>query len=62
MLQQLLWGVNFAVAKFGLDTSRSFVAMRFAGGDPVAFVVGLPKRGMLKQLPPPVTMGAMHPR
>jgi O-acetylserine/cysteine efflux transporter len=64
LLVQLLWGVNFAVAKFGLDDFSPvfFVAMRFSlVAILLVFVVGLPKRGMLKQLLPlSVTMGAMH--
>ncbi len=64
LLVQLLWGVNFAVAKFGLDDFAPifFVAMRFSlVAILLVFVVGLPKRSMLKQLLPlSVTMGAMH--
>jgi O-acetylserine/cysteine efflux transporter len=64
LLVQLLWGVNFAVAKFGLDDFSPifFVAMRFSlVAILLVFVVGLPKRGMLKRLLPlSVTMGAMH--
>jgi len=64
LLVQLLWGVNFAVAKFGLDDFSPifFVALRFSlVAILLVFVVGLPKRSMLKQLLPlSVTMGAMH--
>jgi O-acetylserine/cysteine efflux transporter len=64
LLVQLLWGVNFAVAKFGLDDFSPifFVALRFTlVAILLVFVVGLPKRSMLKQLLPlSVTMGAMH--
>jgi O-acetylserine/cysteine efflux transporter len=64
LLVQLLWGVNFAVAKFGLDNFEPifFVALRFSlVAILLVAVVGLPKRAMLKQLLPlSVTMGAMH--
>ena len=64
LLVQLLWGVNFAVAKFGLDHFAPifFVALRFSlVAVLLVFVVGLPKRCMLKQmLPLSVTMGVMH--
>lgn len=64
LLVQLLWGVNFAVAKFGLDDFAPifFVALRFSlVAVLLVFVVGLPRRGMLKQLLPlSLTMGVMH--
>jgi O-acetylserine/cysteine efflux transporter len=64
LLVQLLWGVNFAVAKFGLDHFAPifFVALRFTlVAVLLVFVVGLPKRDMLKQLLPlSATMGVMH--
>jgi O-acetylserine/cysteine efflux transporter len=64
LLVQLLWGVNFAVAKFGLDDFAPifFVALRFSlVAVLLVFVVGLPKRGMLRQLLPlSLTMGVMH--
>lgn len=64
LLVQLLWGVNFAIAKFGLDSFAPifFVAMRFSlVAVLLVFVVGLPKRDKLKQLLPlSVTMGVMH--
>jgi O-acetylserine/cysteine efflux transporter len=64
LLVQLLWGVNFAVAKFGLDDFAPifFVALRFSlVAILLVFVVGLPKHGMLRQLLPlSVTMGVMH--
>lgn len=64
LLVQLLWGVNFAVAKYGLDDFSPifFVALRFSlVAILLVFVVGLPKRGMLKQLLPlSATMGVMH--
>jgi O-acetylserine/cysteine efflux transporter len=64
LLVQLLWGVNFAVAKFGLDDFAPvfFVALRFSlVAVLLVFVVGLPRRSMLKQLLPlSVTMGVMH--
>jgi len=64
LLVQLLWGVNFAIAKFGLDSFSPifFVALRFSlVAVLLAFVVGLPKRGMLMRLLPlSATMGVMH--
>ncbi|WP_119300202.1 DMT family transporter [Dongia deserti] len=64
LLVQLLWGVNFAVAKFGLDHFAPifFVALRFSlVAVLLVFVVGLPKRAMMKQLLPlSATMGVMH--
>jgi O-acetylserine/cysteine efflux transporter len=64
LLVQLLWGVNFAIAKFGLDHFAPifFVALRFSlVALLLVFVVGLPKRSMLKQLLPlSATMGVMH--
>lgn len=61
---QMLWGMNFAVAKYGLDEFSPvfFVALRFSlVAILLVFVVGLPKRSMLKQLLPlSVTMGVMH--
>jgi O-acetylserine/cysteine efflux transporter len=61
---QVLWGANFAVAKFGLDSFSPifFVALRFAlVAILLVFVVGLPKPAMLKRLLPlSVTMGVMH--
>jgi O-acetylserine/cysteine efflux transporter len=64
LLVQLLWGVNFAIAKFGLDSFAPifFVALRFTlVAILLVFVVGLPKRHMLKQLLPlSATMGVMH--
>lgn len=64
VLVQLLWGVNFAVAKFGIDEFAPifFVALRFSlVAVLLVFVVGLPKRSMLKRLIPlSITMGVMH--
>ena len=64
LLVQLLWGGNFTVAKYGLDDFAPifFVALRFSiVAVLLVFVVGLPKRGMLKQLLPlSLTMGVMH--
>ncbi len=64
LLVQLLWGVNFAIAKFGLDSFAPifFVALRFSlVAVLLVFVVGLPKRKMLRRLLPlSVTMGVMH--
>lgn len=64
VLVQFLWGVNFAVAKYGIDHFAPifFVALRFSLVAVILiFVVGLPKRSMLKRLIPlSVTMGAMH--
>lgn len=64
LLCQLLWGVNFAVAKFGIDNFAPifFVALRFSAvAVLLVFAVGLPKRAMLKRLIPlSVTMGVMH--
>jgi O-acetylserine/cysteine efflux transporter len=64
LLVQLLWGVNFAVAKFGLDEFAPifFVALRFSlVAVLLVFVVGVPRRSMLKKLLPlSATMGVMH--
>ena len=64
LLVQLLWGVNFAVAKFGLDSFAPifFVALRFSlVAVLLVFVVGLPERRLLKKLLPlSATMGVMH--
>lgn len=64
LLVQLVWGVNFAVAKFGLDEFAPifFVALRFLlVAVLLVFVVGLPSRRMLKKLLPlSTTMGLMH--
>jgi O-acetylserine/cysteine efflux transporter len=64
LLVQLLWGVNFAIAKFGLDSFPPifFVALRFSlVAVLLVFVVGLPKRGMLMRLLPlSATLGVMH--
>lgn len=64
VLVQFLWGVNFAVAKYGIDHFAPifFVALRFSlVAVLLIFVVGLPKRAMLKRLIPlSVTMGVMH--
>lgn len=64
VLVQLLWGVNFAVAKFGIDHFAPifFVTLRFAlVAVLLVFIVGLPKRAMLKRLIPlSMTMGVMH--
>ena len=64
LLVQLLWGVNFTVAKYGLDHFAPifFVALRFSlVAVLLVFVVGLPKRAMLRQLLPlSLTMGVMH--
>jgi len=61
---QVLWGANFAVAKFGLDSFSPifFVALRFSlVAVLLVFVVGLPKPAMLKRLLPlSITMGVMH--
>ncbi|MBL9035898.1 MAG: EamA family transporter [Rhodospirillaceae bacterium] len=64
VLVQFLWGVNFAVAKYGIDHFAPifFVALRFSlVAVLLIFVVGLPKRAMLKRLIPlSITMGVMH--
>lgn len=64
VLVQALWGANFAIAKFGLDSFSPifFVALRFAlVAVLLVFVVGLPRRDMLlRLLPLSVTMGVMH--
>ena len=64
VLVQVLWGANFAVAKFGLDSFSPifFVALRFSlVALLLVFVVGLPKPAMLKRLLPlSITMGVMH--
>ena len=64
VLVQVLWGANFAVAKFGLDSFSPifFVALRFSlVAVLLVFVVGLPKPAMLKRLLPlSITMGVMH--
>jgi O-acetylserine/cysteine efflux transporter len=64
VLVQVLWGANFAVAKFGLDSFSPifFVALRFSlVAILLVFVVGLPKPAMLKRLLPlSITMGVMH--
>jgi O-acetylserine/cysteine efflux transporter len=64
LLVQVLWGANFAVAKFGLDSFAPifFVALRFSlVAVLLVFVVGLPRRDMLARLLPlSVTMGVMH--
>lgn len=64
LLCQLLWGVNFAVTRVGLQNFEpvTFIAMRFSL---VALIllplVGLPKRGMWKRMIPlSITMGSMH--
>jgi O-acetylserine/cysteine efflux transporter len=64
VMVQVLWGANFAVAKFGLDSFSPifFVALRFSlVAVLLVFVVGLPKPAMLKRLLPlSITMGVMH--
>lgn len=64
VMVQVLWGANFAVAKFGLDSFSPifFVALRFSlVAVLLIFVVGLPKVAMLKRLLPlSVTLGVMH--
>jgi O-acetylserine/cysteine efflux transporter len=64
VLVQVLWGANFAVAKFGLDSFSPifFVALRFSlVAVLLVFVVGLPKVAMLKRLLPlSITLGVMH--
>lgn len=64
VLVQALWGANFAIAKFGLDSFSPifFVALRFGlVAIFLVFVVGLPRRDMLlRLLPLSVTMGVMH--
>jgi O-acetylserine/cysteine efflux transporter len=64
LLVQLLWGVNFAIAKFGLDSFSPifFVALRFSlVAILLVFVVGLPRRDLLTRLLPlSLTMGVMH--
>jgi O-acetylserine/cysteine efflux transporter len=64
VMVQVLWGANFAVAKFGLDSFAPifFVALRFSlVAVLLVFVVGLPKPAMLKRLLPlSITMGVMH--
>ncbi len=64
VMVQILWGANFAVAKFGLDSFSPifFVALRFSlVAVLLVFVVGLPKVSMLKRLLPlSITLGVMH--
>ena len=64
VIVQILWGANFAVAKFGLDSFAPifFVALRFTlVAVLLVFVVGLPKFSMLKRLLPlSITLGVMH--
>ncbi|HEV8390936.1 MAG TPA: EamA family transporter [Dongiaceae bacterium] len=64
VLVQVLWGANFAIAKFGLDSFSPifFVALRFSlVAVLLVFVVGLPRRDkLLRLLPLSVTMGVMH--
>ena len=64
VMVQILWGANFAVAKFGLDSFAPifFVALRFTlVAVLLVFVVGLPKFSMLKRLLPlSITLGVMH--
>ena len=64
VMVQILWGANFAVAKFGLDDFSPifFVALRFSlVAMLLIFVVGLPRRDkLLRLLPLSVTMGVMH--
>jgi len=64
VLVQFLWGANFAVAKFGLDSFSPifFVALRFSiVAILLVGVVGLPRRDkLLRLLPLSVTMGVMH--
>jgi len=64
VMVQILWGANFAVAKFGLDDFSPifFVALRFSlVAMLLIFVVGLPRREkLLRLLPLSVTMGVMH--
>ncbi len=64
VMVQILWGANFAVAKFGLDDFSPifFVALRFSlVAVLLVFVVGLPRRDkLLRLLPLSVTMGVMH--
>ena len=64
VLVQVLWGANFAVAKFGLDSFSPifFVALRFSlVAILLVFVVGLPRRDKLARLLPlSLTMGVMH--
>jgi O-acetylserine/cysteine efflux transporter len=64
VLVQVLWGANFAVAKFGLDSFSPifFVALRFSlVAILLIFIVGLPRRDKLvRLLPLSVTMGVMH--
>ena len=64
VMVQILWGANFAVAKFGLDDFSPifFVALRFSlVAVLLIFVVGLPRRDkLLRLLPLSVTMGVMH--
>jgi len=64
VLVQVLWGANFAIAKFGLDSFSPifFVALRFSlVAILLVFVVGLPRRDKLARLLPlSLTMGVMH--
>ncbi len=64
VMVQVLWGANFAIAKFGLDSFSPifFVALRFSlVAVLLVFVVGLPRPAMLKRLLPlSITMGVMH--
>ena len=64
VMVQFIWGSNFSIAKFGLDSFSPifFVTLRFSiVALLLVFIVGLPKRAMLPRLLPlSVTMGAMH--
>ena len=64
VMVQFIWGSNFSIAKFGLDSFSPifFVALRFSiVAVLLVFIVGLPKRAMLPRLLPlSVTMGVMH--
>jgi len=64
VMVQVLWGANFAIAKFGLDSFSPifFVALRFSlVAILLVFIVGLPRRDkLLRLLPLSVTMGVMH--
>src|SRR6185436_10306569 len=61
VMVQVLWGANFAIAKFGLDSFSPifFVALRFSlVAILLVFIVGLPRRDkLLRLLPLSVTMG-----
>ena len=63
LLCQLIWGVNFVAAKYGLMHFEPlfFVAMRFTLVAVLLLpVVGLPRRKLMQLIPLSMTMGVMH--